>query len=160
MASLGKYLLGILACALICGIALELVGKKSGNGPLIRMICGVFMILCVVSPLLDIRIGPMSDLTGQIQQEADALTQDGKNLAQEYYRSVITQRTQAYILDKAVSLGADIEAEIVLSEDDTSVPKSVTVRGRISPYVKGLLSNWLESELGIATEEQTWIAVG
>lgn len=160
MDSLGKYLLGILAGALICGIAMELVGKKSGNGPLIRLLCGVFMMLCVISPLLDVRIGPLSDLTGQIQQEADAITQDGKNLAQDYYRSVITQRTQAYILDKAVSLGADIEAEIVLSEDDLSAPESVTLRGRISPYAKGLLSNWLESELGIASEEQTWIAVG
>ena len=158
MDSLGKYLLGILAGALICGIAMELVGKKCAHAPLIRLICGVFMILCVVSPLLDIRIGPLSDLTGQIQQEAEAVTQDGKNMAQDYYRSVITQRTQAYILDKAISLGADIEAEIELKEDETSVPKSVTIRGRISPYAKGLLSKWMENELGIATEEQTWIA--
>lgn len=158
MASLGKYLLGIFACALICGIAMELVGKKSGNGPLIRFLCGVFMLLCVVCPLLDIRVGPLTDLTGQIRQEANVIVQDGKNLAKDHYRAGITQRTQAYILDKAVSLGADIEAEVILSEDDYAAPKSVTVRGRISPYAKGLLSAWLESELGIEAEEQIWIA--
>lgn len=158
MDSLGKYLLGILSCALICGIAMELIGKKSGNAALIRLLCGVFMLLSVISPLLDIRIGPLADLTGQIRHEAEAVTQDGKNLAQEHYRAVITQRTQAYILDKAVSLGAEMEARVTLAEDDLAAPKSVTIRGRISPYAKGILSNWLVSELGIPAEEQTWIA--
>ena len=159
MISLGKYLLGILVGALICGIAMELIGKKGGNATLIRLLCGVFMMLCVVSPLLNIRIGSLGDLTGQIRREADAITQDGKNMAQDYYRSVITQRTEAYILDKAVSLGVDVDAQVVLSQDDIAAPKAVTVRGRISPYAKGILSDWLERELGIESEEQTWIAV-
>ena len=158
MDSLGKYLLGILSCALICGIVTQLIGKKSGNAALIRLLCGVFMLLSVVSPLLDIHIGSLGDLTGQIRREADAITQDGKNLAQDHYRAVITDRTQAYILDKAVSLGAEMEAKVILEEDDLAAPKSVTIRGRISPYAKGILSNWLESELGIPAEEQTWIA--
>ena len=158
MSFLGKYLLSILACALICGIAMELVGKKGGNAALIRMLCGVFMLLSVVSPLLDIRIGPLTDLTGEIREEAERITQDGKNLAQDQYRAVITQRTQAYILDKAVSLGAEIEVDVSLSEDDHFAPKSVTIRGRVSPYARGLLSDWLESALGIHSEEQTWIA--
>lgn len=159
MISLGKYLLGILVGALICGIAMELIGKKGGNATLIRLLCGVFMMLCVVSPLLDIHIGSLGDLTGQIRREADAITQDGKNMAQDYYRSVITQRTEAYILDKAVSLGVDVDAQVVLSQDDIAAPQAVTVRGRISPYAKGILSDWLERELGIESEEQTWIAV-
>lgn len=159
MIPLGKYLLGILAGALICGIAMELIGKKGGNATLLRLLCGIFMLLCVVSPLLDIRIGSLDDLTGQIRREANAVTQEGKNMAQDYYRSVITQRTEAYILDKAVSLGADVDAKVCLSQDDTAAPKAVTVRGRISPYAKGLLSEWMERELGIESEEQTWIAV-
>lgn len=158
MSFLGKYLLSILACALICGIAMELIGKKSANAVVIRMLCCVFMLLCVVSPLLDIRIGPLSDLTGEIRQEAESISQDGKNMARDHYRAVITQQTQAYILDKAVSLGAEIEVEVSLSEDDNCAPKAVTIRGRVSPYARGLLSDWLESTLGIQSEEQTWIA--
>lgn len=158
MQFVGKYLLGILSGALICAIVLELVGKKSANAALIRLLCGVYMLLCVVSPLLDVRIGSLTDFTDAIGQEANGFAQDGKNMAQEEYRAVITQRTTAYILDKAASLGAEIEAEVTLSEDDIAAPSSVTVRGRISPYAKGLLSSWLESELGIEAEEQTWIA--
>lgn len=158
MSAVGEYLVCVLAGALICGILLELVGKKSTNASLIRLLCGVFMTLCIVSPLLDIRIGPLADLTADIKQEADSMAADGKNMAQEQYRAVITQRTEAYILDKAESLGADVTVAVTLGEDDFAAPRAVTVRGRISPYAKGLLGNWLESNLGIAAEEQTWIA--
>lgn len=152
------YLLGILACALICGIAMELTGKKGSNAAVIKLLCGVFMLLCVVSPLFNVRVGPLADLTEQYRAEADTFTRDGEILAQEQYQAVITQRTEAYILDKAVSLGAEIDVEVVLAEDAPSAPKAVTIRGRVSPYAKGLLSSWLTSELGIATEEQRWIA--
>jgi hypothetical protein len=158
MDSLGRYLLGILASSLICGIAMELIGKKGSNSAAVKLLCGVFMLLSVMSPVLDVRIGALTDLTGAFQLEGDTFAQEGKNLAQEQYRSVITQRTEAYILDKAVSLGADVDVEVVLTDDDTSAPKAVTICGKISPYAKGLLSSWLNRELGIATEEQRWIA--
>ena len=158
MKTIGEYLLCVLAGALICGIILELVGKNNASGPLIRLLCGVFMILCVVSPLLNIRLSSLTDFTDEIREQADAVSSDGKMMAQEEYRAVITQRTQAYILDKAVSLGADVTVEVTLGEDDLAAPHAVTIRGRISPYAKGLLSSWLASDLGVATEEQTWIA--
>ena len=158
MIPMGRYLLGILSGGFCCAIALELVGKKSANGAMIRFLCSVFMMICVVSPLLEIRLGSFADLTDQIKQEAKFATQNGIHMANEEYRSVITQRTKAYILDKAASMGADMNVEVVLSDSDTAQPSSVTLRGRISPYAKGIISSWLESELGIKAEEQTWIA--
>ena len=157
MIPLGKYLLGILAGTLICGIAMELIGKKGGNATLLRLLCGVFMPLCVVSPLLDIRIGALDDLTGQIRREANAAAQEGKNMAQDYYRSVITQRTEAYILDKALSCKSTLEVDIILSEDEVPVPSAVRLEGYVSPYAKRILQQWLVADMGIPKERQIWI---
>lgn len=158
MSSIGEYLSGVLCAALICGIVSELMGKKGVSASLIKILCGIFMTLSVIAPLVDIRMGPLEDLTNGIRADAQSAIAEGESMAVNEYRTVIKQRTEAYILDKANSLGAEVQVSVSLDEGELAQPCSVIIRGRISPYAKGLLSNWLSTDLGIHTEEQKWIA--
>jgi hypothetical protein len=68
------------------------------------------------------------------------------------------QKTQAYILNKASELGADITVELELGRDSPYLPKKVTIFGTSTPYAKQQMVEFMESELGIAKEDQRWIS--
>jgi hypothetical protein len=69
----------------------------------------------------------------------------------------IIQQTQAYILDKARSLDAELTVEVFLGDGTIPVPIGVRLEGNISPYARKLLSQMLQDDLGIPAEEQIWI---
>ena len=76
---------------------------------------------------------------------------------QKEYSDIIKRRTAAYILDKAKNLGADLMVEVTLNDEIPPVPCAVRLRGIITPYAKKVLSETIFRDLGIKTEEQTWI---
>lgn len=70
---------------------------------------------------------------------------------------IIKEETEAYIQDKAEELGAQIRAEITLSEDDFPIPVSVVIRGSPAEHIRGRLQRILETDVGIEKENITWI---
>ena len=70
---------------------------------------------------------------------------------------IIKEQSQAYILDKAVSLGADISVAVTVSETTPPTPIEITVKGAVSPYVKTVLKDYLKEQFGIPEEAQKWI---
>ena len=70
--------------------------------------------------------------------------------------AIIKDRTEAYILDKAASMGLSLRVEVILSEEE--IPKPITVKlwGTVPPYTKTRLRNWMEDTLGIGEEDQLW----
>ncbi len=158
MAGIAEYILGVFAAALLCGIAAELMGKKGLSAGMVRLICGVFLTLTVAAPLGKLNLSSLPELAGSIQWDAADAAEEGKNLAQQQYREVITQRTQTYILDKAESLGLTLQVTVRLSDTELAVPESVSLQGNASPYARKTLSRWLAEELGLDTEAQEWIA--
>ena len=58
-------------------------------------------------------------------------------------------------MDKAHSLGADIQVEVMLSNEQYPVPKQVRLKGDVAPYARTQLIKFLE-ELGISEENQIW----
>ena len=78
----------------------------------------------------------------------------GENLARDSMAEIIKSETEAYILDTARSLQAEVTVEVSVNEEN--VPDSVTVSGAVSPYVRRQLQRIIESDLGIAKENQKW----
>ena len=70
--------------------------------------------------------------------------------------SIIKEKTEAYILEKAESLGLDISVEINFGEADSMVPTEVRISGPVSPYAKDQLSKTISTDLGIPEERQIW----
>ena len=155
MDSIRAYVLSIIAAALICA-ALEGLLQGSSVKELIKIICGMVLTITVVAPLRNFNWKLPAQLDTSFQQAADAAAAEGETIAREAMVMVIKQKTEAYIQDKAASLGADISAEISLSHEDPPVPQSAVITGQITNSQKSQLLQILQTHLGITKENIKW----
>lgn len=114
------------------------------------------MTITVISPVIRIQISDFSEYLDGISSDGSQIVEEGQQIAEQQYRAVIKQQTEAYILDKATSLGAELEAEVTLSENTPPVPVSVKIKGAVSPHARQVLQDYLSSQLGISKEHQLW----
>ena len=70
MSDSGAYLLRIVAAAIICGIATSLVGTKGSLASSLKLICGIFISITLISPLVNIKITDMTDYFDGIKADA------------------------------------------------------------------------------------------
>ena len=152
----GRYITSVIAAALICGVVLGFL-QSAATKELIKLICGLFLAFAILEPVLNFKLSDLTAVMDVYGDEARKLTQQGLNMAAESKAEIIKAETEAYIHNKAASLHATVEAEVVLSEEEPLVPVSVRITGDISPYCKGLLAAFLEEEFGITKENQQWI---
>ena len=156
MESVREYLLGVTATALCCGILTSILGKKGMCGNTVKFLCGIVMILAVVGPLLNLQLISLKESFHTLSLETGAVAAFGQETALKEYADIIKDRTAAYILDKAESLGAELTVEVTLSDEVPLVPCGVKLTGAISPYAKKVLSDSIAKDLGIDVEEQVW----
>ena len=157
MGELRIYLLNVCAASTFCACVKSLTVEKSTGGKILKLICGLFLALTVVQPFADISINDFTLFTADIQEDARAAVSEGEEYVRISLRDIIKDETEAYILDKAEALGADIEVDVTVSGDYQPIPKSVCIIGNVSPYAKARLENILEEDLGIGKEGQLWI---
>ena len=137
----------------ITGIA----GKKGTTGSIIKLVCSLFLSFSVIRPIAQIRVEEFSLYSSGILDRSEEAAAIGKEISDDAISRIIKQETQAYILDKAASLGADIDAEVILSSGEPPVPTEIYIKGTITPYAKTRLQSILSGDLGIAKENQIWI---
>jgi len=154
---IGNYVIKLFAASLICGAVVQLLGSKGSMGSLIRLIAGLFMAVTVISPWAQVRISHISNYFDDVSSGSEQIAMAGEQQARDMLVSIIKERTQAYILDKANSYGAELAVEVSVEGSDTPTPCAVKISGSISPAGKKALSNMIKQELGIPLEEQTWI---
>ena len=155
MAGLRDYVISVTAGAILCGIVLSFSVSPTVKG-LLKLICGIFLAFTLVKPVTDIAVGNFKDLGIVDTTEAEAAAEMGESLAAEALENSIKQAAEAYILDKAQDLELELEAEVSVTSTKVPVPYAVTIRGQVPPYMRELLSNIIEKELGIEKESQTW----
>lgn len=156
MDGIRQYLLSVIAAAIICSIIISLVDKKSAGSALIKLLCGVFMTLTVVSPLVQIRLSDFSAYFSGLRANADAVVAIGEAESKNAMTAIIKQKTEAYILDKAAAMGLELEVKVYLDSSDIPKPFQIELQGRISPYQKGVLQDVIINDLGIPKENQIW----
>ncbi|MBE6925294.1 MAG: hypothetical protein E7461_00480 [Ruminococcaceae bacterium] len=157
MEGLRTYILSVVASAVICSGLRALFGEKGSTASLLRTICGIYMAFVLVSPLRNVDFSIYSDYFTGFMEEAQTAVLDGENVALKELRERIKEETESYILDKAVSLGADVSVEVSLAGSTPPAPNKITIKGAVSPYVKKVLSRYIKEQLGIPEEAQIWI---
>ncbi len=157
MAGIRAYILSVIASSVICGCVQLLVSKKNASATLIKSLCGIYMAFVLIAPLQRIDFSMYGDYFAGFTDEAKAVVADGENIAQQKYAEIIKSQSQAYIYDKAVSLGANVAVEVKLSDDTPPIPCGITIKGAVSPYVKKVLADYIEDQLGIPKEAQMWM---
>lgn len=155
---LKEYTIQLIAAALICAVVFTVFDKKDLSSGIVRLICGLLMLISVISPWVKLKLGQMDDWSDAFRHAASDAVQAGQNASYQAMSERIIARTQAYILDKAGALGVSPEVTVfVESVEGIPVPSAVRIYGNFSPFVRNRLQSILENELGIPTEAQTWI---
>ena len=150
-----NWILSMTGAALVCAAALRLAPEGRVK-PMLRTLCALTMAAALFSPLL--RAAALPDLGADLARAraaADALTGEGAALGQELDRAYIERRMEAYILDKARTLGVPLAAARVhlrWSTQGVWLPESAELTGTYNE----ILARTLEAELGIAKSAQTW----
>lgn len=158
MEALGRYIVSLSAAAVFCGILKSILPSNSTCSSVLRLIAGVFLSFVLIRPLTRVDLTDLPVLSPAYISEAEAASMEGELLAEDAMADIIKSQTEAYILDKARLLQAELTVTVTLSRDTPPVPVSVQLRGSISPYAKSRLEEILRDELGISKENQIWIS--
>ena len=97
----------------------------------------------------------MPDFSLGYMGDAEDAAAMGENLARDSMADIIKEETEAYILDKAADLHANLHVEVIVGEDN--LPTAVTLSGEASPYARRQIQAIIANDLGISKENQKWI---
>ena len=153
---LKDYLIGLITVAIISAVLTTLTKNSKSCNQIIKMLCGIFMVITAISPIGKIQLHDLSVHISALSTEAKSLTEEGRLAAQQEREAIIKQQLEAYIIDKAHTLETEIQVEFTLSQDELQIPESIHIRGAVSPHTKSLLSQWIYKEFGIPEEQQQW----
>ena len=156
MEGLTQYIISIVVVGILSALLLHLVSKKSVSGKLLKMMCGIFMLFTLVSPLTRFSMREYIAFFDDIRWDALNITAKGETYGQDLLRQSIKEKTEAYILDKAMLLGADIHVSVSCNTTDFPKPAYVELSGNVSPYVKGKLQQIISKDIGIPEDNQIW----
>lgn len=156
MVSIRQYLLSIIIAAIICSILISITDKKGSQGTVVKLLCGLFLAMTMLSPLTDINVLEYSSAFQVFQNDAECYVNEGKQIARDEMAAVIKRQTEAYILDKASSMGVKLTVEVKLSDTDPPKPYFVTISGAVSPYIKKQLVEWIAKDFAVSEEYQKW----
>ena len=155
MGGISGYVLSVISAAIVVAILSSFFDGKSGIGGIIKLVSGLFLTFVIISPLTKLDFSSVNDYLEEFTLDGVEAAAVGEKIAQEAEANIITDRVQAYILDKANSFGAQLNVEVVLDQDN--IPVSVKVSGNISPYGKARMAEIITEDLGISKEHQLWI---
>lgn len=157
MELLRHWLIGITCAAMIVALADSLTPagtvKKIG-----RLVGGLVLLLAVVKPVLGLDFRALAADAAN-WQAVDAYGEDLDKTNLELMKSIIGERTGAYILDKAEELGACCDAVAVtceVGEGDMPYPAAVTVHGSLTEAQRRALTRQIEADLAIPENMQTY----
>ena len=111
------------------------------------------MTVTVLQPVVTFKMDSLPLYPAGLVEKAESVTMEGTVMAENAMEVIIISQSESYILDKAAAMGADLEVEVLL---DGHVPKSVRLRGAISPGAKASLSAWIQENFNIAPEDLQW----
>lgn len=151
-----EYLIGVIAAALLCGIASVLVNPKGSVGHALKLISGLVMLLAVVHPWLNTSLHGLYKWPDSIIADGNDCMVSGQIMADDAYRASIIAQTQAYILEEARTLGCELSVEVRLSEDSVPIPEQIHISGNASPYARQALKTFVRQQLGIDGEDLQW----
>lgn len=150
-----QYIVSIVSAALVCGILTSFM-KDCGVKKVLKLLCGLFLTFTVIKPITGLTIPELPAL-GPIYEGAEEAAQEGESFTRDTLTNIITEESEAYILDKAKEMEVLLTVEVATSsEDGLPVPESVTLEGDISPEARQKLSQIITEELGIPKENQLW----
>lgn len=156
MIGLRPYILSLVAGAIICGI-ITAINPKSSSKKYFNFICGLFLTVTLLRPIVGIRLPELPDLNEYISQ-AENITAEGKRISLSSQEKIILQECETYILDKAEELQMTLSVKVTIGErEGKPVPVQAEMIGIFSDESQQCLSEIIADDLGVSGENQEWI---
>lgn len=155
MLELRQYVIAVVTAAIVVAM-IENLATSSQTQKVIRMVSGLFLSVILLSPLGNIRISEYASYFETVDLEARSAAAYGEEIYKDNLNTIITERCETYILDKAKQLGAKISVEVQCDTSDIPVPIYAKITGSISPYVRKTLQNMIAEDIGIPEDKQLW----
>ena len=151
-----EYLLSIVAAAFVVSL-LSCFPQKKQLRRVLTLCGGLYLMLCLLRPVIALEYGEVEaffrEFTVKTPDFSDTLEENQRKSA-----SIIKDTTREYILDKARTLGAELEAEVTLAalSDTYEYPYHVTLTGQWTQAQRTALTQYISQTLGIPEERQEW----
>ena len=154
----GEWVRAIAGAALICAAATALTPKGKVKNVL-KLLCGIVLIIAMINPILKQDFPNMSMDMSDYRKKADEIIGESKEKEASISRTIIEDKLETYILDKAKSLNAplqSVEVTVKWGDEGCWYPYEVSLKADIPEREKNLVSNSIEAELGVPKEKQYW----
>lgn len=151
-----EYILSVIGVALIVSLANTFIDIKSPLGAMLKLITGLVLTSVIISPWSQVQIEDLYGIFQNTDMDASCIVQDGEHMANTKIIEHIKEKTEAYILDRAMPMGLDIDVEVSFDELAPYTPHCVRITGNVSPYAKQRLAEIISKELNIEKEHQIW----
>ena len=156
MNSFFSYFYSLCAAVLLCGLLCRLL-RGSFAADLIRLLSGLVVLLVMIRPLSGKPGIPLNGFLPRNEPDSESYILQGREAADDALTEIITQNLEAYILDRARSMGFDLTVKVILSDTRPPVPIGLKLCGELSPYSKLMMEEILVEELNIPKENLQWI---
>ena len=151
--SLRSWLLGVVFTAFATELSVELV-PKGRERTLVKMVCGALMALAMLRPLGAVRWEQESISVGDFSRQIHLQAECYRLEQEKVLSSIIAERTESYIWDKATELGLECTVRVTVSEGGNTVP--LPERVGLGTEYDPVLAVWIEEVVGIPAENQIW----
>lgn len=146
--------MAVFSAAILCAILKQIAGKNKMSGGVVHLLSGLFVSICIISPWKNFALEDLQMYNPILIQDGQDYVESGQQMTQKQIDAIITEKTEAYILEKANLLGVQVEVRVELSKD--SIPFKSIITGKLSQDEKKVLSAFLQKEIGIQEEMQIW----
>ncbi|HPS75324.1 MAG TPA: hypothetical protein PLD83_02670 [Oscillospiraceae bacterium] len=153
---LKNWLLALAGAAVVCSLAVTLTPEGRFRR-ITSLVCGAAMIAALISPLCRFDTAAYASGLAQYRAAAAQAAGDGEKISEALNRTYIQEQCEAYILDKAEKLGANVDVRITARWDTGGwwYPYSAQITGDAGGG-KSALTEAMEAELGIPAQRQDW----
>lgn len=156
MRALAEYIVSVSAAAILCGILNSLMLKGAAK-EIVKLVSGLFLVFCIISPVSNVRLPELTDVGQDIQKEAERAVRSGEEHTREALSDSISRQLETYILDKAQEAGVDLSVQVQLSCEGTFLPEQVVLSGDAAESIRSRLIAEIAEDLGIPEEDIQWI---
>ena len=153
MQQMGQYVLSLTSAAILCSVVLSMF-RDGTVRRILRIVCAIILTITALSPLTDYKIPALSELSGCYLSEGKAIASMGEDLAGLEKQKCIQHNFEAYILDKANGMGANLKPEVTV--DANGFPLKIRLQGQCSERIREKLADMITNDLGIPKEDQKW----
>lgn len=155
-----SWLLAVTGVSMMIAIAENLVSEGI-HKKIITLAGGLALVLVTLAPVMKFDEKALMKEVDRFEAAVHDESEELKLRKDFLYESIIAERTQAYILDKANELGMHCQIMVSVAwNEELPIPCSVVVKGSWNQDQYLVLSEFIETDLGIPRTMQRFEEAG